>query len=125
MPTTDELHEADKKHEAAIAALREQVTDVTASIERHEHHLERLDECMEEMRTSLATREDIRDLRADLRDRFDHYRVRMDAIEGGQQERTSTKRHFHSNLINLVMVALFVVEVVIAIAQYQWMHSHG
>lgn len=112
------LQEADQRQQAAIEELQQ-------AIDRHEKHIERLDECMEEMRATLATREDIRDLRADLRDRFDHYRVRMDTIEDGRQERTADKRHVQSNLINLAVIALFVIEVGIAIAQYQWMRNHG
>lgn len=106
-----ELQEADKRHEEAIL--------------RHEQHLARLDSCMEEMRMTLATREDIRDLRADLRDRFDHYRARMDALDDDHQERSAARDTNHFKIMNWVMVALFVFEVGIAIAQYQWMRSHA
>jgi hypothetical protein len=114
MPTNEELHEADKRQQAAIEELR-------AAIERHEKHLERLNECME----TLATREDIRDLRADLRDRFDHYRERMATIEGAQDDRTAARGFRASMLINWLVVALFVMEIGVAVAQYEWMRSHG
>jgi predicted transcriptional regulator len=118
MPTPEELHEADKRQQAAIEELRD-------AIERHEKHLERLDECMEEMRSTLATREDIRDLRADLRDRFDHYRERMATIEGAQDDRAAARGFRASMLINWLVVALFVMEIGVAVAQYEWMRSHG
>lgn len=125
MTTMDELKEADRQHEAAIAELREQMRDRVEAIERHEQRLERLDSCMEEMRATLATREDIRDLRADLRDRFDHYRVRIDAVEDEQEGRKSARSTRQFSLQNWLMIAFFVIEVGVAIAQYQWMRSHA
>lgn len=125
MTTMDELKEADRQHEAAIAELREQMRDRVEAIERHEQRLERLDSCMEEMRATLATREDIRDLRADLRDRFDHYRVRIDAVEDEQEGRKSDRSIRQFSLQNWLMIAFFVIEVGVAIAQYQWMRSHA
>lgn len=80
---------------------------------------------MEEMRATLATREDIRDLRADLRDRFDHYRVRIDAVEDEQEGRKSARSTRQFSLQNWLMIAFFVIEVGVAIAQYQWMRSHA
>lgn len=115
MPTAEELHEADKRHEQAIEELRD-------AIERHEKHLERLDECMEEMRSTLATREDIRDLRADLRDRFDHYRVRMDAIEGQHDDHAAQRESRFNRRMSWAMVALFVGELVLG---WLGLRGHG
>jgi chromosome segregation ATPase len=115
MPTPEELHEADKRQQAAIEALQE-------SIERHEKHLERLDECMEEMRSTLATREDIRDLRADLRDRFDHYRERITQIEGEHDERDAKRESRFNRRMSWAMVALFVGELVLG---WLGLRGHG
>lgn len=123
--TPEQLYEADKRHEAAITDLQRQLAERAEEIARHEQHLDRLDLLMEEMRASLATREDIRDLRADLRDRFDYYRKRLDDLEQERSEAENVDHIRHSKLMNWAMVGLFVVEVVIAFAQYQWMRGHG
>lgn len=125
MPTNEELHAADKRHEAAIKEIQRQMVERTEAIERHEQRLERLDSCMEEMRATLATREDIRDLRADLRDRFDHYRQRMDALEGDDGDRKNDEKHAESMKVNWMMVAMFVGELIIGGATLYLMVRHG
>lgn len=125
MPTNEELHAADKRHEAAIAEIQRQMVERTEAIERHEQRLERLDSCMEEMRATLATREDIRDLRADLRDRFDHYRERIDALEDDDDDRRNDDKHAQGMKINWLMIALFVGELLLGGSQLYLMVRHG
>ncbi|MGN6084920.1 hypothetical protein [Trinickia sp.] len=52
-----------------------------------------------------------------LDDRLDHFGERIDALEEGRQEK-------HARAINWAMLALFVVEVVIGVAEL-WMMRHA
>lgn len=51
-------------------------------------------------------------------DRLDHFGERMDALEAGREAK-------HARAINAAMLSLFVVEVVIGIAELWWMVRHA
>lgn len=136
MPTNDELHAADQRHEAAIAELRAGLTEQRAIISRHDEHIGRLDEFMSELRESIATKDDIAGLRADLHERLardellderlDHYRDRIKVLEGDDDEREAEKKHAQGMTINWLMVALFVGEIALGSSQlYLMVRGHG
>lgn len=124
MPSNDELHAADQRHEAAIAELRAGLMEQRAIISRHDEHIGQLDEFMRELRESIATKEDIAALRSDLREReglherLDHYRERLSEIEDDD-------KHAQGMKINRLVVWLFVGELAIAGSQLWFMVRHG
>lgn len=135
MPTNDELHAADQKHEAAIAELRAGLNEQRQLISRHDQHIKQLDDFMTELRESIATKDDIAGLRSDLRERLDrdellderldHYRDRIKVLEGDDEEREAEKKHAQGMTVNWLVVGLFVGEIVIAGVQLWLMVRHG
>lgn len=123
MPTNEELHAADKKHESAIAELRAGLQEQRELIARHDQHIKRLDDFMGELRESLATKEDIAGLRADLRERLDrdellderldHYRQRIVDLESEKAERANEHESRFNRRMSWAMVALFLGELVL------------
>lgn len=131
MPTNEELHAADKKHEAAIEELRAGLKEQRELISRHDQHIKRLDDFMDELRETLATKDDIAGLRADLRERevlherLDHYRERLQEMEAGDMDQRNEKKHAESMRVNWMMVAMFVGELALAAATFWLMVRHG
>jgi cob(I)alamin adenosyltransferase len=69
MPTLDDLQEADRKHEAAIAAVEARLNGHDTMLKEHQAHLFRLDETMAAVRESMgkvATKDDIMGLRTEI-----------------------------------------------------------
>jgi hypothetical protein len=130
MPTNEELHAADQRHEQDIAALRASLREQGVLIERHDAHLVRLDALVAEIRESVATKDDIAGLRADLRERealherLDHYRDRLADMEAEDTQRKSDDQHAQGMKINWVMVVLFVGELILGALQL-WGPRHG
>ena len=109
-----------------IAQLRARIDGHDEDIARLERHEARQDELISELRDSfsrLATKDDIVDLRSFLRDRDDLHNARLDVVEDGHQELGAARSDRHSKMMNWLVISLFVIEIGIAIAQYQWMRS--
>lgn len=73
MPTIDELHEADRKHEAAIAAIKSRLSGHDEMLARHETHFTELRESIASIRVDMArvaTKDDISLLRKDISDNY-------------------------------------------------------
>ncbi|MGF6643107.1 hypothetical protein [Paraburkholderia sp. GAS82] len=127
MPTNDELHLADQKHAAAIEELRRQMHRQGEMIETHDIHIRRLDEFTAELRESLATKDDIQGLRADIRERLDrdqllderldHYRQRIVDLETEREQKASARESRFSRNMNWAVLALFAVEVIVGALQ--------
>jgi CO dehydrogenase/acetyl-CoA synthase beta subunit len=131
MPTNEELHAADKRHEEAINAIKASLREQGVLIERHDLHLRRLDEIVTEIRDSVATKDDINGLREDLRsrealhERLDHYRDRLAEMEDAGSERREDEKHEQGMTINRIVVGLFLGELAIAAMQLWFMVRHG
>jgi chromosome segregation ATPase len=123
MLTIDELHEADMKHEAAIAELRAGQKELRDLGSRHDAHIKLLDDMMVELRETLATKEDIAGLRSDLRERLDrdellderidHYRQRIVDLEVERAEKAAARDSRFNRGMSWAMIALFVGEILL------------
>lgn len=132
MPTNDELHQTDKRLEAAIDELRKQHEQGAKRLTQAEQHIQRLDEFMAELRESLATKDDIQGLRSDLQERFKrddftnerlgHYRQRIEDLEEERIQKLNVQESRKGRTLEWIVIGLVAIEAVVEVMM--WMGSH-
>jgi uncharacterized coiled-coil protein SlyX len=121
MPTNEELHAADQRLEARISEMERQRAHDSRRLATAEDNIAKLDEVMAELRDSIATKDDIAGLRADLREReglherLDHYRDRLHSMESEDadqvESRAAARETRFNRRMSWAMVFLFIIEV--------------
>jgi vacuolar-type H+-ATPase subunit I/STV1 len=122
-----ELLANDRLQAQAIEELRRNVRDHQEILGRHDRHISQLDTFMAELRDTLATKEDIAGLRADLRERLerdefmverlDHYKTRLDEVETEKAEVKTARETKFNRRMSWAMVVLFLMEIAQGVAQ--------
>ena len=124
MPTNDELHAADQRLEARIKEVERQRAHDSKRLAAAEDNIAKLDQFMVELRDSLATKEDIAGLRADLRERealherLDHYRERLSDMERDDSERDDARETRKGRALEWIVIGLVALEGAIELLMY-------
>lgn len=106
MPTIEELHEADLKHAAAIAAMEQRLTGHDAMIARHEANFLELRESIASIRVDMArvaTKDDISELRKDI---TTHYATQLAAAQSSIPQKVGAWVGMGMFLLTLIGFAL-------------------
>lgn len=118
-----ELQANDREQARQIEELRESIRAHQDILGRHDKHILQLDTFMRELRDTLATKDDIAGLRADLRERLDrdellterldHYKTRLVEVEEERAEKQTQHETRFNRRMSWAMVALFIGELVV------------
>lgn len=121
----------------AIAELKTRKDAASIAILKLDERVTQHDEIIGVLTESLATKEDIAGLRADLRERLDrdslfderldHYRDRIKILEVEDEERKTDKKHAESMRVSWLTVVLVAGEFVLgaAVAWLGWLGLHN
>lgn len=119
----------EKDHSVAIAELRTRRSAEAVAIVKLDALVSRHDDIIKVLTESLATKDDIADLRNDLRERLDrdellderldHQRQRMKELEEAQKEKSAAREHSFNRRMSWAMAAMFLWECVLT-----WIGTH-
>lgn len=113
----------------AIAELKKRADATDNAIERLDERVTKHDEIIAALCESLATKEDIAELRSDLRERLDRdellderiamYRQQVEDMRSDRAEENSARETRFNRRMSWAMVALFVGELILG-----WLGLH-
>jgi len=113
----------------AIAELRTRQSAEAIAIVKLDERVSKHDEIIKVLTESLATKDDIADLRSDIRERLDrdellderldHQRQRIAELEAERKEKKSADEHSFNRRMSWAMLAMFLWECVLT-----WVGMH-
>lgn len=116
-------------YDMAIAELRKRESAEAIAIVKLDERVSKHDDIIKVLTESLATKDDIADLRNDLRERLDrdellderldHQRQRMKELEEAQKEKSAAKEHSFNRNMSWAMLAMFLWECILT-----WIGTH-
>jgi len=116
-------------YDMAIAELRTRQSAEAIAIVKLDERVSKHDEIIKVLTESLATKDDIADLRNDIRERLDrdellderldHQRQRIAELEAESKEKSAQKEHSFHRKMSWAMLAMFLWECILT-----WVGMH-